>query len=347
MMKSWLSVFLFFGVVASAAQVKVTKLDQFDMLEPFEAHLFHAGLLWTGRSVTHEINGGLPFPLPDYHLEVFAADGKPVENIPLPHQLKFIIPYGENAVAIVGVMLDKEHTAYTIVTVDGGDLKATTHVLPIDVWADRILGEPGKVLVTEPGQQGIFHVDGEAFEKLPAIISGFQIPLWHDGHIWTLISHHGTASNLLKLAPGDEKPKTVLRDLQIAQDIIALENPTRLAISEKLGGEVKLLDPKTEKVTATIVVKSGTPKSLAQLGRCLVVGSQVSKNVEFHDLAKGKLVATWDLTAAGFTGANLSKLAVDPKTGAVFARSSGNFAADNQVALVQEASGETCAACTK
>ena len=101
---------LAFGAPAFAS-VNLRVVSNLDGFEPFEAHVFHAGLLWTGRS--RQGLGAF------YRLEVYASDGQPAANLELGHSVKYLIPYGANSVVAIGVTANSENTAYTVVTRNG------------------------------------------------------------------------------------------------------------------------------------------------------------------------------------------------------------------------------------
>ena len=78
------------ALAASPVDVKI--LSELDRFEPFEGHLFHAGHLWVGRS--RKDLGAF------YRLEVFAGDGAQVADVELAHSLRYIAPYGNDAVIV-------------------------------------------------------------------------------------------------------------------------------------------------------------------------------------------------------------------------------------------------------
>jgi hypothetical protein len=164
-----------------------------------------------------------------------------------------------------------------------------------------------------------------------------------------------SASNLVRVDLSNQsKPTELFPTLRKGLvSLIELSGPDSLAVSEEGASQVLLLDPKSSQLTSTIPVAAGTPRGLAQLGNCLVVGSEASRKVSFYSLKTSpqSLVATWDLSGAGQSLMGIRDLAVDPASGTVYVRSAYACVPmqpcppRNSVWLADDSTGATLAAC--
>lgn len=361
--------FAFFSVASAVAAdpIKTTVLSELDRFEGFDAHLFHAGYLWVGRS---RLNlGGY------YRLEVYDATGKQVANLELKHSLRQIAPFGQNAVIVVGVSAEPNVSQYTVVSAENGKFPVANHPVPETAWADRFVGSPKDAIFSDPGgnqddpglqtnpnqpAQTLFRlVNGEPHylsTRLPlpteGLVLGGKLYLVQDKDI------SGQQSNLVRVDLKTEKVERLFNDFwrQGLSNLTLLSDGT-LALVERGAGQLLVVDPAAWKLTATIKVEAGTPHGLAQLGSCLVVGSETTKRVSFYDLkdtAHARL-ALWDLSGAGAKLLGIRNLAADPQSGRVYVRSA--YACNpldtkcgpdrNSVVMAEETSGATFKQCQK
>src|SRR5262249_14655997 len=123
------------------AQIKV--ISELDRFEPFEAHVFHDGALWVGRS--RKDLGSY------YRLEVYDSQGNSIAVKTLNHSLRDIYPYWAHSVLIVGIPVAPSHRFYTIATRAGTQVQTETHDIPEEALADRWVGRPGELYFTDPG----------------------------------------------------------------------------------------------------------------------------------------------------------------------------------------------------
>jgi hypothetical protein len=352
---------LCWGALANVAPTLETKLvTALDGFEPFEAHLFHDGLLWVGSSRKNMAA--------DYKLEVFDAQGNAVASTALPHALSYIYAFGPDSVLIVGTNGTLQLTQYSIARWDGSQVSVTTRSIPETAWADRWAGNPRQMYFTDPGgntddpgakpgqpAETLFTLDGSSPKYLSTRIPDPQDILLVGNSLFLVEQPNITqsAANLVRVDLASQKPVELFPTLRKGLlSLVALDNG-QLAVSEPGAGQVLLIDEKSSQLAGQVPVAAGAPRGLAQLGKCLVVGSEVSRHVSFFDLTAGDrtLVADWDLSGASQNLMAIRDLAVDPQTGAVFARSAypctpfSSCGPRNGVVLARDTSGETLAAC--
>lgn len=349
----------------AATPVETTVLSQLDKFEPFEAHLFHGGQLFVGRS-----RKGLAGY---YRLEIYSAEGVQLSDLPLQHSPRYLYPYGPEAVLAVGVSAEPNISQYTIVHFRRGNFTTSTNPVPETAWADRFLGKPGQLIFSDPGgnqqddaivdnpnlpAQTLFRMQGAnatfLSTRLPApragTVIGNTLYLLHDKDIF------GQQSNFSSVNLTTQKTERFFPSWrQRLVSLLPLDNG-KIALSEQGADQVLFLDP-TSKQTTVLKVEAGTPRGLATLGSCLVVASESSRQISFYDLksSDNHLVAQWDLTGAGGKLYGIRSLAVDPQSGRVYVRSAYACSPNdptcpsdrNNVLLVQERSGATFKQCQK
>lgn len=348
---------IFFQPAFAAINVKlVTELDRF---EPFDGHVFHAGHLWVGRSRKDLASY--------YRLEVYDPAGNLVSSQELKHSARYLYPYGDSSVIVVGIAANPNQSFYTIAEVKNKKVSVAPKAIPASALADRWAGRPGKHFFTDPGglDEGgplseplktIFTVGSFGPRYLKAKIRGPSHPVIIGNSLYVL-EHPNImdgGKNVVRVDLSTEVPtKIFAQPREYLQNLVVLSN-NRLAATEYRANEVLLIDAQANKHVGTVKVPEGSPKALAQLGKCLVVGSEKTKKVSFFDLNSSdhKMLAQWDLSTAGDKFMGIRNLAVDPKSGRVYARSAypcnimENCPAErNSVIVAEEEGSATFNAC--
>lgn len=342
------------GQAASAVQWKVvTELDRF---EPFDALVFHDGRLWVGRS-RKNLSA-------EYKLEIFDSAGTLLETKTLTHSLRFLYPHGAHGVFTLGVSYQDQLTHYTTVTRQGAGFQVRSKTIPVEAFANEFAGKPGALYFTDPGGlddgsmgkplRTLFTFQGSRPRYLQARIPGPHYPTLAGNSLY-VVENPTIASGgryLVRVDLKTETPTRVLEGSNIA-NVLSLEDGKLLALADRGAAEVIVLNTVTGAVVKRLPVAAGTPRGLAVLGNCLVVGSEESKKLTFLDLRTDKVQGEWDLSVVGNKLYGLRSVAADSATGRVYVRSSypdfvGNASPDpdrNSVVLAEEADGTTFKAC--
>jgi hypothetical protein len=340
-------------------------LRELDVFEPFEAHLFHDGHLWSGRS-RKSIYA-------DYHVYLYDSQGTLLAEHTLEHSARYIYPYGSDRVVVVGVSAIPNTPRYSIVTWKRGRLFVKRHDISTEAWADQAaVGPRGKLYFTAPTGKVETVTKPEDFSR-PAQ-TFFTLGWWGRPHFLKtrlrapsrpifvgdalfalenpVLAKGGAA--VVRVDLRTEEPSRVFLAKGALSNLVYLPGLGKIAVVDRMTQSVYLLDPQTGKELSSIEVASGTPHAVTELGHCLVIGSEVSQHVSFIDANSGKELARWDLKAAGAKLFGVRAVALDPKSGNLFARSDypmGLVASSpedrNGVILVQEESGDTLRACTR
>lgn len=333
----------------------VTELDRF---EPFEAHRFHAGVLWVGRS--RKDLGAF------YQLEVYDSTGKALATAALTHSARHLYPYGADSVLIVGISYKDNLTHYTIATRTKAGVRLEARTIPLGAFADEWAGAPGRLIFTDPGgldegelggpQKTLFTMVGGRFRYLKAKIHGPHYPILLGNTLYLLeFKSIAAGTGLLKVDLASETPAPVLAakgDSDYAR-LFAIDGGKALAITDRGTDEVLIYDVAKGQVVQKMAIAAGSPRGLAEWGKCLLVGSQGSKKVSFIDWRTGKLLTEWDFSGAGAKLFGLAGVTVDPKSGVVFVRSNypvaiGDPTPDhNSVVMGEDRSGETAKLCAQ
>ena len=345
---------------AFADSVKVTVLSELDRFEPFEGHLFHAGNLWVGRS--RKDLGSF------YRLEVFDANGQILTSQELTHSIRYISPFNDESVLIVGVALNPNQSFYTVAQFKNAKLKLKTVMIPESAMADRGVAKSGNLYFTDPGglDEGgplsaplktLFHFgSGPRYLKAKIHGPGQIVTVGNALYVIERPNVFEGGKNLIRVDLASEVPQTLFAQIRDNLNNLIVARDQLLAMPERGKDQVLLFDAAKNKLAGAIKVAAGTPRGLAVLGKCLLVGSELAKQVSFYNIAQtgNPLVGQWDLATAGNKFLGLRALAVDAKTGRVFARSAypcplqGYCASErNSVIMVTQDSNETFEKCTK
>ena len=343
------------GFSADVSWKVVTALDAF---EPFDAHVFHDGTLWVGRS-RHNL-GSL------YKIEVYDNSGAPLFEKELQHSPRFLYPYGAHGVLSVGISYKDNMSYYSIIERKGGKFQVTTKMIPLGAYANEWAGKPGTLYFTDPGGydagepigttlRTLFTMRGNSFNYLAPRIPGPHHPLMVGNKLF-LIEHPTIASGgryLDLVDVNQSKPERVVTAVGSFSQIVALDNDKLLAIADNRGDEIVLFDIASKKVLRKMSVEAGAPRSVAVMGKCLVAGAEYAKKLVFFNWSTGDKVAEWDLSGVGDKLVGISSVAADSVTGRVYVRSNNPASVTeplkspdrNSVLVVEETSQATREKC--
>jgi hypothetical protein len=308
--------------VEARADVQAQLVAELPRNEVYEGQIFHDGLLWEGISRQTDTE--------KHHVDVY--DGVSLQKIAtvnLAHTVFVIRPYSEHQVVVIGKSFTEQwETHYTIITRRGSTFSTELTTFPIEWMVDHYAGKPGAMYFTEPGTRGVYKLSGRRnLVALTKEVSGPGMMELDGSSLWVLerrslymgdegIVKLDIASGRIDRTFGNEY-RNGLSDIKI------LSGYPLLAVSETLADQVLLIDRATNKLVQEIPVAGG-PRGLDQLGGCLLVTSEVTKQVTFIALWGGAdrgVLDVWDATAAGDRLKAPRKIAVDPTNGRIFLRS--------------------------
>lgn len=343
------------ALASAAPEIKWKVLQDLDRFEPFEAQTFHAGVLWSARS-RKDLSA-------DYHLDVFDTDGKRIASETLTHSLRYLYPYDANSVLTVGVSVSDQLTHYTVATLRNGHVTLRSAQIPLGAFADEWAGNTKLSFFTDPGglDEGepigqplktIFTMTGSRPRYLGARVRGPHQPVLVGQSLYVLenpsIGEGG--KQLIRIPLDKETPQRVLAGNYFVA--MKLASDGNLLIVDRNANEIVSFDVASQKATSRLRVASGSPRQVAEFGKCFAVAIEREKKVAFLNRSTGALVAEWDLNPVGKQLYGLRNIAADLKTGRVFVRSA--YAANpadpgpaerNSVVMAEEPSGATLAAC--
>lgn len=319
------------GAVATADTSTLVELDRG---EPFEAMVVHANHLWVGQSRS-QFNA-------DYRIQVFDTAGKKVAETKLKHAVGFLYAYGPSTVMAVGTAHTPNLTHFTLLTLAGGKVTAKTTQVPVNAWAHQWIGTYGGVehFIDFSGNsndpeaennfnlpaQTIFTMNRGRAKYLPIRLRAPRMGKKVGELAYVLraysIGHPGTNIAVVDVA------KRQVRNLfetawNGARDFVALDGGKTLAVSVQGDEAVRFVDATNGAVKSEIAVDGG-PASMAELGQCVLVGTEGKKDVvAIRRNAEGQatVAARVDLSGTGATFRALKKIAVNPSTGVVYGRS--------------------------
>lgn len=340
--------------------ILITKLTELDRFEPFEGQVFHDGHLWVGHS-RKDLAAA-------YKIELFSSDGKLVTTVPLKHSPRFLYAFGSDSILAVGIAASDNLSHYSIIKRTGETLKVTDYKIPAEALADRFVGKPGQMYFTDPGGfddggpigqplRTLFTIKSGQARFLNARMSGPRTSVLLGNSIFIAQQPDMGSGRffLTQLNLSSETAQKISSEPVFGvSNMLILENGNEIVFNERYKNQVGILDATKSTVTEKIAIPAGQPRGLGQMGHCLVVGSEVSKQVTFIDLkASGHpIVAQWDVSNAGKEFLAINNLSVDPKQGRVYLRSASPCSVSeacpyshNSALMVEEESQETLKAC--
>ncbi len=339
--------FLFFAVTAAVhAAPSVKDVLELDKIQPYAPLAFHADRMWTAQSKTE---GDKTV----YDLMVYDAQGTLLAGPKrVPHTMEHIYPFGANRVLVIGKSSWPWKTHYTIATAVSETVTLKTTTFPEAIQTEMFGGTPERMFFNDPGDRKVFQWNGKSAPLNHEISGPGNMALLYEDFLFVLErrSIYLGDEDIYRIDLRSGEGKRVFSEhRQGITQLLPIPSRGLLAASEGLADQVLLVDVKSNELKATFAVPGGTPRGLGELGHCLVVGSDVAKKISFLDLnSNGKVVAEWDLSQTDKPLFNIFSIAVDPRSGNVFARAKDICASctvsRNRVVLATDG-GEAARAC--
>jgi len=292
--------------------------------EVSEGHLFHAGVLWVGKSHSQSKY--------QFSVELYSADGsKRKTSRILPHSVQGIYPASDNSVVVIGKKYDNSWKTYQshIREVRPGDWRVSTHQFPERYQMYEAASAGGRLYLNEPGARAIYagFVGSTRIAQLqqievsmPGKMAGTETELW-------VIENRDLGwgdENLVKIDLKTFKAERTFTDFYRngIMAILPLKNSGLLAAVETGSDQVLLIDREKNRLVETLAVES-EPRGVAQYGHCLVVTAATSRELVFIDYrnSPAKIIDRWDLSGAGQALASPRQVAVNEENGMIFVRS--------------------------
>lgn len=317
----WKSVlFLFVSSLAFATtDVQLRQVTQLEATDPYDAHLFHEGVLWVGRNRDPQGNF--------YRLEAYSPDGSQrIASAMIPHTLGYLSTLGTKAVAVGKSWKDSTgwRTHYTTAELKGNKLLVKTTTLPTWVQTEYYAGREGALFFTEMGSRAVLRATGSSVKAIPGEISG-PGKMTLVGDILYIIERKSFMQgdeNLVRFnIKTNQSERVFASDRNNLSNIAALPGTGRVALAETAADRVHILDPKAAGVLYSISVPDG-PAALAGLGKCVLALSYFTRKLHVYDVSgpAAKEVDEWDLSGLGDDVKNVRVLEADPKSGRIYVR---------------------------
>lgn len=302
----------------------ITKVSEFNPVEPYAPQVFHNGQLWLGRG-NHLSRPSL------YFIEVWSADGRNLlSSKQVNHSVQYLFAFDQDQILFTGKRFTKRgwRTYYSLASFKNGNLKVKTYQFPSRFQIEEFTGGPGKLFFNMVSDRTLIEVKPTGIRQLPLMISGPGMMFEIDDSIFVLErrSAYLGDENIVKVDLKTLKTNRVfpaLRNGLLA--ILPLNGGTLLATSEALAHQVLLIDTQTNKLKWTVPTPGTHPYSLAQFGHCLAIGSFSPNKLSLVDLNNPvpSVVAEVDLEPFFYELPNIARLSISPQTGLFFMRSIG------------------------
>jgi hypothetical protein len=307
---------------AVRADLKFKLIAELDKSEVDEGHLFHAGLLWVGK--THQQ------PSDPHTISVYSNGGETlVQNLEIPHSVMSITAFDANSVIVVGrTSVPSWRNYYSVIKKTGSSFSIKTTSLPEQYMVSDFAGRSDKLFFSEVGDAMILESSPleRSVRPLPIEISG-PGKLALDGNSLFVIENRNMDfgdEDIIKINLNDNSHTRTFNDhfRNGLVNIQVLKGVNYLAAAEAGADQVLLIDRTSNLLAHTLVVE-GRPRALSQIGHCLVVATEEKQGVVFFDLngSEPKMIDRWDLSAADPRFNKGRSVAVDEATGQIFLRS--------------------------
>lgn len=333
----------------------VTPLDSF---EPFEAHLFHSKVLWVGKSRSNIYA--------DYRLEAYEPTGVLKASTKLNHSVRHLYAYGDGKILAVGISTSGM-SHYSIATLQRNQLVVTAREIPAEALASEWAGTPGKHVFTDPGGEVDTAVLGQPSKTFftlgagggvrffPTRLAGPFNPLTVRGELF-VIQHPfvGGGGRAIVRVPLESGPQKIADGQDFSKMVVEVSTGL-LVVSDRKARNVRWIELSSGQTVDSISIPDGTPRGLAILNSCLVVGMEREKKIRFYRKAEKQVqVAEWILEGVGAPLRGIRNLAADSESATLFIRSAypasiGDPGATgdtvNAVIMMRDPSGNTARLC--
>jgi hypothetical protein len=314
---------LVLSLSAQAHQRFMTKIEALNTTEAYAPMVFHNHFLWLGR-VDYSGRKNV------HRIEVRTADGETLLSSHLvPHSVERLYPFDKESILIMGKAFTSEGwvTYYSVVRSCCGAMAVETHPIPTAFQVEEFAGTPEKLFFNEVGERSVVAKTEGDIKLLPIQVSGpGQMHLVGDS-LWILErrSFFLGDENIARLNLKTLKLERVFsKERNGLVGLFALQDGSALAVTEINEEKVILIDSQDPSQQTIIPLPGTHPRSLAQWGHCLVVGSEEPNRLTMIKLgdAKPKVVSQFNLEQHVSDLPRLSKISIDPETGNIFLRSS-------------------------
>lgn len=316
------------------AYAEIETVAVLDRGEPFEANVFHSGLLWVGKS-RKDFNS-------DYSVEIYSA-GVLKGKVTFPHSATFMYPYGANSVIVVGTGYSPNLTHYSIIEKSGANFTVKTKQIPMQAWARQWIGNHnGKEFFTDPGgnqddpaRDDDFNLASQTFFSMNTTSSPrylttrlrlptYGIKVGSQFYVVNAESIGSPQSNLHRVDPANNSISKVFPSFRNALSTISIIPGTSLiTLVERGANQFIIVDANSGNVISTTAIAEDS-KSHAIMGKCAVIGSRAAKTIQLLDITdraapKNLMTVAIDLPSGEFK--TLDKIDVDQVSFKIYARS--------------------------
>ncbi len=260
-------------------------------------------------------------------IEVYRDSQTKLASIRLPHSMSRIAasPYGD--LFVFGKTQNPWGFFFT--SIDSKTFRLRTEKLDsgLDVFPDRFtVSSSSEIFFSDIPGRGVWRYHhGATPRKFSADIAVPTHLVVVGGYLY-VVENYGLGSehsNLVKINLTTQATTRLFDKTNLPgmfSDLKLLPDGHTLAVSQVWNDQVSLIDTRTDKIASTFPI-TGRPRSAHVLGRCLVIASEESKQVNFLEWNSGETVSTWDLTPAGDRLKAPGTISLDAKNGRIFARS--------------------------
>jgi hypothetical protein len=315
---------LLVGCIAQAHQIEMLKVAELNPTEAYAPQVFHQGHLWLGKL---DYSSGKN----KYHLEVRTGDGERVVNShPVKHSLEHLYVFDENHILATGKSYTEAGwvTYYSLASLNKGKIQLETHALPSQFMVQEFAGGPERLFFNETGDRSVVQLDASGAQLLPLVISGPGAMNVIGNSLFVLErrSFKLGDEDIVKVDLQTMKVKRVFNDERAGiVSMLPLKGRETLAATEVLGQRILFIDTRDNRLEEVIPLKGTHPRTLAQWGNCLVVGSEAPLRLTVIDInhPKNRPVAQFDLEKYSSDLPSIRNLSVNPETASLFLRSTG------------------------
>lgn len=313
--------------------------------EPYEGHLFHRDRLWVGQSKQSDGDS--------HRVSIFDSEGKvKVAEVNLPHSVNQIVPYGDGVI-VPGKKCCPWQTGFSVIREVSGRFNVQTTMVSEQYQIDKVAAGEEGIFFSDPGDRALLQQVGRSTRFVTQEVSGPGEMVLRAGKLWVVErkSPQFGDEDIARIDLSTGRVERVFNENRPGIASLIYVNAVDLMAVSEISGRVLFVDPETMRTVGEVAVE-GAPRGMTTLGKCLLVASEDSKGVTFIDTkaADFPVISEWNLTAAGDRLKKPRSVAVDPKNGTVFLRSTylcpSCTATQSSVVAITEPSSSTFAQCS-
>lgn len=298
----------FFSLVGAGFEARLIK--EHAILEASDAQIISGGYLWMSEAAAHNT------------ISLYTMDGTLFAKISVTHRPTTLDAVDENTVVTVGNDAAEGKSSLSILSLSEKKV-IKKFVFDVNTVVEYFAKIGATWFLTVPNEHalGIFR-EG----KVDRLDLGTDLPrrlISAGENLYFVERDFNVGDSLVRYSTESKQTTKVIQKMTgVPSHLWYLKGNNQVALSEPLGNRISLVDNEKGAVIQKVEIP-GRPRAFANLGKCLLVTTELSNQLYFFDTSSKRLenIGRWDLTRLGANFTKANSVAADTKSGAIFVRS--------------------------